>query len=100
VKYKTEYYQLLRGVTENGNWHDWIMFMLTAVADTARLTTQKIRSMLSLKDEYEQLMKDALGASFNYDLLQLMFTQPYLTIELLEKNGLAHRQTASSWLKK
>lgn len=100
VKYKTEYYQLLRGVTENGNWHDWIMFMLTAVADTARLTTQKIRSMLSLKDEYEQLMKDALGASFNYDLLQLMFTQPYLTIELLEKNGLAHRQTASGWLKK
>lgn len=100
VKYKTEYYQLLRGVTENSNWQDWIMFMLTAVADTARLTTQKIRNMLSLKDEYEQIMKETLGASFNYDLLQLMFTQPYLKIELLEKNGLAHRQTASGWLKK
>lgn len=30
VKYKTEYYQLLKGVTENRNWKDWVMFMLTA----------------------------------------------------------------------
>jgi Fic family protein len=29
-----------------------------------------------------------------------MFTLPYLKIELLEKRELAHRQTASSWLKK
>jgi Fic family protein len=29
-----------------------------------------------------------------------MFKLPYLKIELLEKKQLAHRQTASSWLKK
>lgn len=100
VKYKTEYYQLLRGVTENGNWHDWLMFILTAVIETAQLTTQKIRNMLLLKEEFEVTMKEVLGSSFNYDLLQLMFTLPYLKIELLEKKQLAHRQTASSWLKK
>jgi Fic family protein len=100
VKYKTEYYQLLRGVTENGNWHDWLMFILTAVIETAQLTTQKIRNMLLLREEFEVTMKEVLGSSFNYDLLQLMFTLPYLKIELLEKKQLAHRQTASSWLKK
>jgi Fic family protein len=100
VKYKTEYYQLLRGVTEKNNWHDWIMYMLTALIETARLTTRKIRKMISLKDETEKMMKQALGASFSYDLLQLMFTLPYLKIELLGKKGIAHRQTASSWLKK
>lgn len=51
VKYKTDYYQLLRGVTEKNNWHDWVMYMLTAIIETAQLTTKKIRSMLSLKDE-------------------------------------------------
>lgn len=56
--------------------------------------------MLLLKDQYEKQMKEVLGASFSYELLQLMFTLPYLKIELLEKKGLAHRQTASSWLKK
>ena len=32
--------------------------------------------------------------------LELMFTLPYLKIELLEKKGLAHRQTASTWLRR
>jgi Fic family protein len=100
VKYKTEYYQLLRGVTEQNNWNDWVMYILTAVIETTQLTTQKIKTMLTLKDEYEIQMKLVLGSSFNYELLQLMFTLPYLKIELLEKRDLAHRQTASAWLKK
>jgi len=100
VKYKVEYYQLLRGVTEKDNWHDWVMYILTAISETAQLTTQKIRSMLILKNEYEKSIKQILGASFNYDLVSLMFTLPYLKIELLEKKNIAHRQTASTWLKK
>lgn len=100
VKYKTEYYQLLRGVTENNNWHDWVMYILTALSETALLTTSKIRSMIALKEKYEQKMKEALGSSYSHELLQLMFTFPYLKIELLEKKGIAHRQTASIWLKK
>ncbi|WP_430901819.1 MULTISPECIES: Fic family protein [unclassified Paraflavitalea] len=100
VKYKTEYYQLLRSVTEQQNWHDWVMYILTALIETAQLTTKKIRAMLLLKEQYEKQMKQTLGSSFSYELLQLMFTLPYLKIELLEKRALAHRQTASVWLKK
>lgn len=100
VKYKTEYYQLLRGVTEKNNWNEWVMYLLTALIETTQLTTHKIRSILSLKDEIEKLMKQTLGPSFNHELLQLMFTLPYLKIELLEKKKIAHRQTASVWLKK
>lgn len=100
VHYKTDYYRLLRNVTENNGWHDWVMYILTAVIETAQLTTSKIRSMLVLKTEIEIEMKKVLGASFSYDLLQLMFALPYLKIELLEKKEIAHRQTASTWLKK
>lgn len=100
VKYKTEYYQLLRGVTEQNNWHDWVMYILTALIETAQLTTQKIRSMLLMKDSFEIQMKQVLGSSFSYELLQLMFALPYLKVELLERKGFAHRQTASGWLKK
>jgi len=100
VKYKAEYYQLLRKVTEENNWHDWVMYMLTAIIETAQLTTRKIKNMLSLKEGMEREMKDVLGSSFSYDLLQLMFKLPYLKLDLLEKQGIAHRQTASIWLKK
>lgn len=100
VKYKTEYYQLLRGVTEQNNWHDWVMYMLTALIETAQLTTQKIRSMLLMKDAFETQMKQIMGSSFSYELLRLMFALPYLKVDLLEKKKIAHRQTASGWLKK
>ncbi|MCF0055147.1 Fic family protein [Dyadobacter sp. CY356] len=88
IKQKTLYYQLLREVTETDNWHDWIMYILTALIETAQLTTKKIRAMLILKDATEIGMKKVLGASFSYELLQLMFTLPYLKIELLEKKNL------------
>jgi Fic family protein len=100
VKNKSLYYQLLRGVTEKNNWHDWIMYNLTAVIETAQLTTGKIRQVLSLKEKMEMELKDVLGSSYKHELLQLMFELPYLKIEIIEKKGMAHRQTASTWLKK
>ena len=100
VKYKTEYYKLLRAVTEKENWHDWIIYILTVLIETTQLTTKKIRAMLLLKEEFEKQMKEVLGSSFSYQLLQLMFALPYLKIELLEKRAIAHRQTSSVWLKK
>ena len=100
VRYQPEYYQLLRDVTEKGAWQDWIMNILTAVVETAELTTAKIRKMLQLREQRETQAKTALGASYSHAFLHLMFTLPYLKIELLEKTGLSHRQTASTWLKK
>jgi Fic family protein len=63
VKYKTEYYQLLRGITERNNWQDLVMNIITALIETARLTTKKIRAMLLLKEDYEKQMKQTLGGS-------------------------------------
>jgi Fic family protein len=100
IQYKTEYYQLLRNVTETDNWQDWIMYILTAIAETSKTTTAKIRRILSLKEELEDTIKGVLGASYNHELLQEMFALPYLKIDTLERKKIAHRQTASSWLNK
>jgi Fic family protein len=99
VKYKTEYYQLLRGITETGNWQDWILYILTAIAETSKETTIKIRKILSLKEELKNSVKQVIGPSYN-ELLQEMFALPYLKIDVLEKKKIAHRQTASTWLNK
>ena len=70
------------------------MYILTAIIETAQMTTRKIRNMLFLKNEYEQRVKVVLDSSYSFDFMMSYF------IELLEKNGLAYRQIASSWLKK
>ena len=41
-----------------------------------------------------------IGIIIQPRILQLMFTLPYLKIELLVNREIEHRQTASTWLKK
>jgi Fic family protein len=100
VQHKTAYYQLLREITETGRWESWILYILTAIAETSRETTLKIRQILALKEELGKALKRVLGSSYNHDLLQEMFALPYLKIDTLQKKKIAHRQTASSWLAK
>ncbi|GAB4014348.1 Fic family protein [Spirosoma migulaei] len=98
--YKQDYYRLLRSVTEQDAWTEWIVFILTGISETARLTTSKIRRMLQLMADLEIPTRQALGNRYDHALLQLIFTLPYLKIELLERRGLATRQTASIYLKR
>lgn len=100
LQHKKTYYALLNAVTEEGKWHDWILYMLTAIEETSKRTFGLIRDIIALKNQTEKELHQVLGASYDHALLQLMFKQPYLKIELMEKAGLAHRQTASTWLKK
>src|SRR5574343_421801 len=93
-------FEAIHPLTEKENWNDWIMYMLSALIETTQQTTKKIKWMLSLKSDYEKQIKEVLGTSYSYELLQLMFTLPYLKIDLLVNKEIAHRQTASTWLKK
>ncbi|MEZ0487278.1 Fic family protein [Fibrella aquatica] len=97
--YKQDYYRLLRQVTEQEAWTEWIVFILTGISETARLTASKIRRMLQLMADMESPVRQALGTRYDYSILQLMFTLPYLKIELLERRGSMSRQTATTYLK-
>lgn len=97
---KQDYYWILRDVTEKQNWRDWIIFIITAINSTATLTMKKIRGILQLKSDMENETMHILE-KFNkrHELYDLMFTIPYLKIDILVKKGIAHRQTASLYLK-
>jgi Fic family protein len=101
VEHKQDYYRLLREVTEQNNWRDWVLFMTTAIHTTAQLTMKKIRGILDLKKEIEPEAMIVLEKFINRNaLFDLMFTLPYLKIDLLVKRGIAHRETASIYLRK
>ena len=100
AEHKQDYYQLLRRVTEQQQWNEWLLFILTAINKTAQLTTQKIRDMLQLKQAIETKMKAILKSSYKSELLQLLFEQPYIKIDTIVLKKIAHRETASGYLKK
>jgi Fic family protein len=94
-----DYYTLLRKVTEEGDWESWILFMLEAIANTSRWTTDKIAVVRALMAETMEYVREKLPKIYTYELIQALFAQPYCRIENLVERGVAKRQTASLYLK-
>ena len=99
VQHKQDYYQLLRGVTQNQNWQPWIIYMLEAVEQTAKWTTEKIAAVRKLIEHSTAYIREQLPKIYTYELVQIIFEQPYCRIGNLVDNNIAKRQTASVYLK-
>lgn len=47
---KDDYYRLLRAVTADGAWTEWILYMLEAVLESATSTTRKIGAIRACQE--------------------------------------------------
>ncbi|MEL7491049.1 MAG: Fic family protein [Pseudomonadota bacterium] len=99
IQNKARYYDLLLAVTKDEAWEEWILFMLNAVGETARSTTDKIGAIRNLIESTAETIKDAAPKIYSWELVELVFVQPYCRIGDVVEAGLAKRQTASVYLK-
>lgn len=96
---KADYYRLLNGVTAQGDWHTWILFILKGIAETSKWTRDKIAAVRSLMEHTTEYVKLKLPKIYNHELVQVIFEQPYCRISNLTERNIAKRQTASVYLK-
>jgi Fic family protein len=99
IAHKADYYRQLLDVTRTGAWEPWIIYMLTAVAETAAWTTLKIAAIRTLADETAANVKTKLPKIYSRDLVDVIFEQPYCRIQNLTERGIAGRQAAARYLK-
>lgn len=97
---KADYYRLLLAVTTSGEWEEWILFMLKAVSETARWTTDKIKAIRDLLERTAERIRLEAALIYSRELAELIFVQPYCRIGNVVDAGLAKRQTASVYLKR
>ena len=100
VRHKADYYRLLLKVTTDAAWEEWNLFMLRAVAETARWTTAKIKAIRDLLDTTAETIRRDAPKIYSRELAELLFVQPYCRIGNLVDTGIAQRQSASVYLKK
>lgn len=99
IRDKRTYYRLLQGIRENGEWEEWVVYMLELIAGTADETLGMIRQIVKLMDEtIEEARKNLPKASYSKELIETIITQPYTKIEHLVQQGIAERRTASKYL--
>lgn len=99
IRRKADYYRLLRAVTAEGHWEEWILYMLKAVEETAGWTTAKIHAIRKLMQDTADRVRQKAPAAYSRELIELIFIQPYCRIGNLVDADIAKRQTASVYLK-
>jgi Fic family protein len=99
IAHKADYYRLLLDVTREQAWEDWLLFMLRAVEETARWTTDKIAAIRALAEHTTEYVRDALPRIYSRELVDVVFEQPYCRIGNLVDKGIGQRQAASRYLK-
>lgn len=75
-------------------------YMLQAVEATAIETRRRIESIHEAIDQAKESIRESAPKLYNYELIELIFSQPYTHIHSLEEAGIAKRQTPSGYLKK
>ncbi len=99
IQNKAAYYQLLKNVTVEKDWAGWILFMLEGVEETCTWTTDKIKAIRELMEHTGEFVGKSLPKTYTWELVELLFKQPYCRIGNLVDAGIAKRQTASVYLK-
>ncbi|RWU09487.1 Fic family protein [Pseudidiomarina gelatinasegens] len=99
VAHKQDYYRLLIQVTQKQNWEDWLIFMLRGVEQTSLWTCEKIAAIRALTEQTTNTIREQLPKIYSYELVQVIFEQPYCRISNLVERDIAKRQTASVYLK-
>ncbi len=96
--HKAEYYRELQAVRDSGQWEPWLIFVLTAVAETAQQTLELIEGMRLLMAEYKRRLREHPSVRYSQDLLNNLFRHPYTRIEFLQADLGVTRQTAARHL--
>jgi Fic family protein len=99
IRHKADYYRLLLEVTTEGAWEPWILYLLDGVETSCLWTTDKIKAIRELMRHTGQYIHRRLPKLYSWELVELLFKQPYCRISNVVDAGLAKRQTASVYLK-
>jgi Fic family protein len=95
---KNDYYRLLRAVTAEDAWIDWIIYMLDVVRESATSTTRKIGAIRTCQEDISERARAATAGGRDSRFLAVLFEQPYCRINTVADRCDVSRQTASSWL--
>lgn len=99
LDHKDDYYSGLQGISQRGNWKEWLLFMLRAVEHTSNITFQKINDIVTTRDSILEYVENSDKKFRNSEkLIETIFTQPYTKVRHLVDAKIYSENTARNYL--
>ncbi|MGI8521498.1 MAG: Fic family protein [Actinomycetota bacterium] len=105
--HRSEYYDRLQGVRENGAINEWLLFFLRAVQDAAEDAVSRASRLIELRESYlanAQTERSRVGV-----VIPLIFKNPFVSANAVQRTtdvtaqgarNLLSRAEALGWVKK
>jgi Fic family protein len=97
--HKSEYYEAIRKVTDEGDWQGYINYMLNAFKEQAIESTDILLKIKDLHEEVKRKIRKELPKIYSRDLVDAIFNQPFITPTRYGEMLKVTYQTGSSHLK-
>jgi Fic family protein len=98
--HRSEYYERLQKIREDGDWIGWVDFFLRGVAEQARDALECAERILGLKERYRIRLQTKRATGTLLALLDGLFLNPYVTVAGAAKHMHVTFATAQSALNK
>lgn len=98
IRHRADYYRLLLDVTREGNWQEFVRFILRGFHEQAGETRQLLLDTMSLLEHYKKSVQDKLPKIYFYELVEALFSTPVTSPAHLARALRVHNRTASRYL--
>jgi Fic family protein len=85
-RHRQEYYDLLQGVRDEGEWESWIKFFLEGVATVSLEATTTARAIVELRESHRQYIIEEFGraAGNGLKVLESLYKTPFTTTKMIQ----------------
>lgn len=98
-KYRRDYYDLLLAVSHSGSWESWLLFFLRGVEMQSRDSIRRMKRLFSLQDDFRRrIARHTRAPGRLYDLVDLLFEQPVVTLNYVTQRLDVSYATASRYM--
>ncbi len=95
---RSDYYRLLQSVRDEGNWEDWVLYILRAIEETAAITVEMVEAFREQMADYKRRIRSEHPKFYSHDLLNNLFRHPYTRIDFVMRDLGVSRPTATKYL--
>lgn len=100
-KHRTEYYDWLMRIRNEGDWEDWLEFFLQGIIEVSKDATSSASEIIALKEVlYKRLFDNKIASIYAVEFLNLLFNKPIITSQNLVKELKVSRETANQLVKR
>lgn len=98
ITHKKDYYRLLNLVRKENLWEEWILYMLDAVMETSKETTEIVLKISKCINQHTETIKEKASKIYSIELINNLFKYPYSKIEYLMNDLNLSRNTIIRYL--